>query len=51
VARNTFAVEVGGDGGAVDPQLDGESADRGTSPVGLDEVVDVGSGKASLGRV
>ena len=38
VARDTVAVEVGGHGGSVDAELDGELADGGTGPVGLDEV-------------
>jgi len=43
--------EAVGDGGAVDPELGGESADRGAALIGSDEVVDVGGGEASLGRV
>ena len=51
VARDTVAVEVAGDGRSVDAELDGELADGGPGPVCVDEVVDVGGGEASLGRV
>lgn len=51
MAWNTVAVEVAGNGGAVDTELGRELADRGASSIGLDEVVDVGGGEASLGRV
>ena len=47
----TVAVEVAGDGGSMDAELDGEVADGGAALVGLDEVVDVGGGEASLGWV
>ena len=46
-----MAVEVAGHGGSVDAEVDGELADGGAGPVGLNEVVDVGGGEASLGRV
>ena len=46
-----MAVEVAGHGGAVDAELDGELADGGAGPVGLDDVVDRGGGEAPLGRV
>jgi hypothetical protein len=45
------AVEVAGDGGAVDAELNGELADGGACLAGLNEVVDVGGGEAALGRV
>jgi hypothetical protein len=51
VARDTAAVQVAGDGGSVDAELDGESADGGACLIGLDEVDDGGRGEASLGRV
>jgi hypothetical protein len=51
VARDTVAVEVACHGGAVDAELDGELVDGGAGPVCLNEVVDVGGGQASLGRV
>ena len=51
MARDTAAVQVAGDGGSVDAEVDGELADGRAFLVGLDEVVDVGGGEASLGRV
>jgi hypothetical protein len=45
------AVEVAGNGGAVDAELDSESAHGGAGPVGSDQVIDVVGGEASLGRV
>ena len=51
VARDTVAVEVAGDGGAIDVELDGELVDGGAGLVCVDEVVDVGGGEAPLGRV
>ena len=51
VARDTVAVEVAGDGGSVDAEVDGELADGGAGLLGLNEVVDVGGGEASLGWV
>jgi hypothetical protein len=51
VARDTLAVEVAGDGGSVDGELDGELTDARAGSVGLDDVVGVGGGEASLGRV
>ena len=51
VARDTVAVEVVGHGGSVDAELDGKSADGGTGLIGRKEVIDVGGGEASLGRV
>ena len=51
MAWDAVAVEVAADGGSVDAELDGELADGGTGLVGLNKVVDVGGGEASLGRV
>ena len=51
VARDTLAVEVGGDGGAMDAELGGELVDGGACSVGIKKVVEVGGGEASLGRV
>ena len=51
VARDAVAVEVAGDGGSVDAELHGELADGGACSVDLKNVVDVGGGEASLGRV
>lgn len=51
VARDAVAVEVAGDRGSMDAELHGELADGGACLVGLNEVVDVGGGEASLGRV
>ena len=51
VSWNVVAVEVGGDGGAMDAVQGGELADGGAGSVGGDEVVDVGGGEASLGGV
>jgi hypothetical protein len=51
VARDLVAVEVGGDGGAVDAVVGWELAEGGAGLVGRDEVVDCGGGEASLGRV
>ena len=42
---------MAGDRGAMDAELDGELADGGAGLVGRNEVVDVGGGEASLGRV
>ena len=51
VAWDAVAVEVAADGGSVDAELDGKLADGGAGLVGLNKVVDVGGGEASLGRV
>ena len=51
VARHTVAVEVGGDGRAVDAELGSQPADRGAGTLSRDEVVDGGGGEALLGRV
>jgi hypothetical protein len=51
VARDLVAVEVGGDRGPVDAELGSEMPDRGAGSVGRDEVVDIGGGEPSLGRV
>ena len=51
VARDAVAVEVAGHGGSVDAELDGELVDGGASLVGANEVVEVGGGETSLGRV
>lgn len=51
VAGGAVAVEVGGDGGAVDAEVGSELADRGACLVGHDEFVDVGTGEAPLGGV
>jgi hypothetical protein len=51
VAGDALAVEVVGDGGPVDVVFEREFAHGGAGSVGLNEVVDVGGGKASLGRV
>ena len=51
MARDTQAVEVGGDGGSMDAEIDGELADGGAGLIRRDQVVDVGGGEASLGRV
>lgn len=51
VARDTVPVKVAGDGRSVDAELVGELADGGAGLVCLDEVVEIGGGEASLGRV
>jgi hypothetical protein len=51
VARDPVAVEVPCDRGAVDAVVGGQLAAGGAYLVGRDEVVDVGGGEASLGRV
>jgi hypothetical protein len=51
VASDTVAVDVAGQGGAVDAQLDGELADGRAGLIRRDQVVDVGAGEASLERV
>jgi hypothetical protein len=51
VARDAAAVEVGGDDGSVDAELDGELADGGAGLVGVNEVGDVVGGEASVRRV
>jgi hypothetical protein len=51
MARDTVSVEVFGDGGAVDAVVGSQLADRGACLIGSDQVVDVGGGEASLGRV
>ena len=51
VARDTVAVKVAGHGGSVDAELDAEFLDGDAGPAGINEVVDVGGGEASLGRV
>ena len=44
-------VEVAGGGGSVDAELGGELAEGGAGLIRRDQVVDVGGGEASLGRV
>jgi hypothetical protein len=51
MAGDLAAVEVGGDGCAVDANISRELTDARAPSVGLNGVVDVGRGEASLGRV
>ena len=46
-----MAVQVGSNGRAMDAETSRQLADARTRSVGVNEVVDVGGGEASLGRV
>ena len=49
--RDLMAVEVSRDRGAVDAELGSELVDGGACSVGIKEVVELGGGETSLGRV